>query len=278
MSFLTTHDGTTLFYKDWGAGQPVVFVHALGMTSASWDYTTPYLLARGIRCITYDQRGHGRSDDPGRGYDLDSMADDLHCLLERLDLRAVTLVAHSMGGLQIARYYTRNGHSDRVSKLVFMGSPDCLRKAPDNLEGLEDDQVRQALENVAADYPKWLDENVAAFFLPEIYGISEGMMRWAKDMMLQTAVPLFVRLQKMVFATDLRSEIGQIGIPAMVMHGDKDASIPFYCGERIARTIPGCILKAYKGAPHGLMFSLRDRINEDLVDFIHAVLTGNPTA
>lgn len=269
MPLLTTTDGTTLFYKDWGTGKPVVFVHGCAMTSAFWEYMMLHLNSEGLRCIAYDQRGHGRSDDPGSGYDFDTLADDLDSLLEHLDLRGVTLVGHSMGGGEILRYQTRYGHYGRVSKLVLIGTPDCLRLTADNPEGIPDSMFEEMLATtIAKDFPKWLDENVDAFYLPATFGVSDGMIRWTIDMMRTTPMRTVVDCQRQTFTVDLRNDVRKINIPTMVIHGDLDASIPFRCGKAIADSIPGSVFKAYPGAPHGIIITHAAQVNNDLAAFI----------
>jgi non-heme chloroperoxidase len=268
MPQFTTTDGTTLFYKDFGTGRPLVFVHAAGMDSTFWDYTIPFLLAQGLRCIAYDKRGHGRSDVPGDGYDFDTLAGDLHGLLEKLDLYDVTLIGHSMGGAEIIRYHTLYGSAGRLSRVVFIGTPDCVRQLPDHPAGATEDQIAQRLEEIANDYPRWLDENIDAFFLQETFGTSDALKDWAQGMMQRTPVHVFVTVNRTVLAADLRAEVRKIRLPALVIHGDKDASIPFSCGESIAAAIPGSIFKAYAGAPHGLNLALKDRVNRDLAEFV----------
>jgi non-heme chloroperoxidase len=270
MSLLTTTDGTTLFYKDWGTGKPVVFVHGAAMTSAFGEYIMLHLNSQGLRCIAYDQRGHGRSDDPGSGYNFDTLANDLHSLLETLGLQDVTLIGHSMGGGVIIRYQARYGHSGRVSKLCLIGTPDCLRKAADNPEGIEDSLFEEMLAaTIAKDFPKWLDDNVNPFYLPATFDVSDGIIRWTIDMMRTTPMRTVVDCQRETFRADLRNDVRQISIPTLVIHGDLDASIPFRCGKAIADTIPGSVFKAYPGAPHGIMITHADQVNNDLLSFIN---------
>lgn len=269
MSLLKTNDGTTLFYKDWGTGKPVVFVHACAMTSAFWEYIMLHLNSQGLRCIAYDQRGHGRSDDPGTGYDFDTLTDDLHSLLEQLDLRDVTLVGHSMGGGEVIHYQARYGHTGRVAKLALIGTPDCLRLTADNPEGIDSNLFEQILATtIAKDFPKWLDDNVDAFYLPATFGVSDGVIRWTVDMMRTTPMRTVVDCQRETFSVDLRNDVRQIKIPTLVIHGDMDASIPFRCGKAIAEAIPGSLFSHYPGAPHGLMITHADEVNKDLVSFI----------
>jgi non-heme chloroperoxidase len=176
MPFLETSDHAALFCKDWGTGKPVVFVHSWGTNSELWQYQMLYLCGQGLRCIAYDQRGHGRSSQPGDGYEYDTLADDLALLLEHLDLREVTLVGHSMGCGEIARYLARHG-SGRIARIVFIGTatPFPLKTA-DNPDGLDKALFANLWASWAKDFPKWLADNARPFFLPET---SQEMLQWA---------------------------------------------------------------------------------------------------
>jgi non-heme chloroperoxidase len=270
MPFIKTNDGTTLFYKDWGTGKPVVFIHGAGMNSTFWEYNMVALNSKGLRCIAYDRRSHGLSDDPGTGYDFDTLTDDLHSLLAQLDLRDVTLVAHSMGGGEIIRYQARYAKAGRVSKVVLIGVPDYLRKAADNPEGIDSELFEQNLATtLGKDFPQWLNDNVDPFYLPETFGISEGMKSWTIEMMRQMPLRAVLCCQRLTFETDLREEARQIRIPTLVIHGDKDVSIPFRCGQSFSKLIPGCLFKAYQGAPHGVTITHAEQVNHDLHSFIN---------
>lgn len=268
MSFITTNKGTRIFYKDWGTGKPVVFTHPWAMSSDFWGYILVYLQAQGIRCIALDRRGHGRSDDPGQGYDFDTLADDLEEFMEKLDLRDVTLVGYSSGGGEALRYQTRYGHLGRVSRLVLIGAPDCLVRTADNPDGVEAAIVNGVLDDIFTDFPQWLEDGVDAFYLPGKYGVSQGIIHWTIDMMLQTPMLAAMECQRNTLFTDFREDIRKVSIPTLVIHGNADASIPFRCGEAIARTIPGCQFRVYQDAPHGLIITHAEQIKADLLTFI----------
>ncbi len=268
MPYFTSKDDTSLYYTDWGKGQPLVFVHALAMNLTFWDYTIPFLNAQGYRCVAYDQRGHGKSDEPGKGYDLDTLAEDLHSLLRHLNLKDVILIGHSIGGMEIIRYHTLFGKEGLVSKLVLIGTPDCLMQQPDHPMGWTPELLETGLARIANDYPKWWEENIDAFYLPEVFNVSEGIKSWTRMIMFQTRLGIILDLNRKAFHTDARKEVRQIKLPTLVMHGDKDASIPFWCGESIAGAIPSSIFKAYPGAAHGMIISIKEQINKDLLAFI----------
>jgi non-heme chloroperoxidase len=266
MPFLETRDRATLFYKDWGAGKSVVFVHSWALNSDMWQYQMLHLSGQGLRCVAYDQRGHGRSSQPGYGYDFDTLADDLASLLEQLDLREVTLIGHSMGCGEIVRYLSRHG-SGRVARAVFIGTatPFSL-KTPDNPDGIDRATFDKLRAPLAKDFPKWLGDNARPFFVPET---SPEMVQWVVGMCLQASLKALLDWHKASTETDFRAELPGISVPTLIIHGDADVSEPIeQRGRRTAQLIPGSQFKLYEGAPHGLMFTHTDRLNGDLLAFI----------
>lgn len=258
-------DGTQLFCRDWGAGNPVVFVHSWALHSDMWQYQMADLTARGLRCVAYDRRGHGRSDQPGGGYDCDTLADDLAAIIEALDLHDVVLVGHSMGACEVVRYLTRHG-SGRIAGAVLVApvTPFLLRTA-DNPHGI-DEQMFEALRAIwSRDFPKWIANNMAPFFTPET---SPETMRWLADMLLQCPLKIAIDCQRMFTTTDFRAEMKEIGVPVLVVHGDADVSAPVdLTGRPTAALIPDAAFELYEGAPHGLFVTHMDRLNDDLHDF-----------
>ena len=264
--FIETRDGAALFYKEWGAGAPVLFVHSWSLHSQLWQYQMIGLASRGFRCIAYDQRGHGRSSDPGRGYDYDALADDLAQVIEKLDLHNVTLIGHSMGCGEIARYVTRHG-SSRVSRAVFVSpSLPFAMKTPDNPDGVDESVLERVRSEWEKDFPKWLRENARPFF---VANTSEQMIDWTITMCMQASLKALIDCNRAVTQTDFRQELAQFQVPTLLIHGDADVSAPLaFTGRRTAQLIPGCQLKIYEGAPHGLMFTHIDRLNADLLSFL----------
>ena len=178
MSFITTNDGAQLYWSEWGAGAPVLFLSSLGCASRMWDYQMAALADEGFRCIGFDRRGHGHSDQPASGYDFDTFADDVATLVDDLDLKGLTLIAHSMAGGEAVRYLTRHG-SQRVARLVLLApTTPMLLKTPDNPNGLAMEGFEALWAGWRRDYPKWIDDNLAPFFIPET---SPAMMRWGRD-------------------------------------------------------------------------------------------------
>jgi non-heme chloroperoxidase len=266
--FIETSDGIKLAYTDWGAGKPVVFIHAWALPSAMWDYQIGALSEQGLRCIAYDRRGHGRSSKPGGGYDCDTLADDLSALLTQLDLHGVTLVSHSFGSAEVVRYLTRHG-AGRIEKIVLI-APAALpfvMKTSDNPNGIPAEQLEFFRARVLqSDFPKWLEDGKKAFFVTDT---SPSLQDWIKELMLTTPLPVAIETNRQITSTDFRKELPGITVPTLIIHGDKDVSAPIdMTGRPTAALIPNARFKIYEGAPHGLFLTHKDRLNADLLSFI----------
>lgn len=268
MSFIQTKDSTRLFYQDWGTGKPLVFLHAWAMSADMWEYHMLHFTDLGMRCMAYDRRGHGRSDRPGYGYHYDQYADDLQTLLEHLDLRDITLIGHSMGCGELIRYLSRHG-SERVSRIILIApAAPYLLKTDDNPEGIDNSLLEANRKAIRSDFPKWLADNGDAFYLPHKLPVSEGIMQWTINMILQTSLKAAIDGTHQTFETDFRIELQDISVPALVIHGNADASIPVHYGRMTAGLIPQCAYKEYEGAPHGIFFTHMDGLNADILKFI----------
>ncbi|XXY45785.1 alpha/beta hydrolase [Sorangium sp. So ce269] len=263
--FIATQDGALLFHRDWGAGKPVLFLSGWALSSEMWGYLMLDLADNGLRCVAYDRRGHGRSSDPGRGYDHDTLADDLAAVLEQLDLREVTLVGHSMSGGEIVRYLSRHGDR-RISRVAFLAptTPMILRAA-DNPDGLDPHLVEQVRAAIRADYQGWLADNAPPFFVDET---SPAMREWVQSLMFQCSMKAAIDCNRAMAEADFRDELRRIKVPTLVIHGDRDASAPLaLTGEKTAALVPGSRLIVYEGAPHGLFVTHRERLGRDLLAF-----------
>jgi non-heme chloroperoxidase len=263
---IVTRDGTSLFHKDWGSGRPIVFVSSWGLNADMWAYQMVALSGPQVRCIAFDRRSHGRSDDPGRGYDYDTLADDLATVIEQLDLNEITLIGHSMGAGEIVRYLSRHG-SSRVARVVLLAptTPQLL-KTPDNPEGIDKAIFEQVRATWRKDFPRWLMDNARPFFVSET---STEMMQWVAGMLLQSSLKALIELNVQTTETDFRAELRRVTVPALIIHGDHDVSAPLgLTGRRTAQLIPGSRLTVYEGAPHGLMFTHMERLNADLLAFV----------
>lgn len=264
--FIETADGTSLFYSDWGSGQPVVFLAAWCLNSSAWDYQTNYLTSQGIRCVAYDRRGHGRSSRPGSGYDFDTLSDDLATVLEQLDLQQVTLVAHSMGAGEAVRYLTRHG-SGRIRKLVLVAPiTPFLMKTADNPDGIDKTIFARGRAALSKDFPKVLWDNWPPFFVADT---PREMMEWAASLMLQCPLKVAIDCNQSFTETDFRPDLKVVTTPTLIIQGTADASAPIdITGRKTTKLIKGSVFKVYEGAPHGLIFTHTDRLNGDLLEFI----------
>lgn len=279
MPFVQTDDDVSLFFRDWGEGEPVVFCAAWALSSIAWQYQMISVVDRGRRAVAYDRRGHGRSDDPGHGYDYDTLADDLARVVERLDLRGVTLVAHSMGSGDAVRYLTRHGDS-RVARLVLLApTTPFVLKTPDNQHGVDGELFAERRDEWRRDFGRWILENEGPYFGDGRPGceVSSLLRDWTKADMLGTTLQAAIEFQCSAVETDFRAELATLSLPTLIVQGDADASAPLpLTGIRTAEFLPNCRLRVYENAPHGLYLTHREKFNADLLAFIedHAAATA----
>jgi non-heme chloroperoxidase len=271
MTTITTRDGTEIFYKDWGEGQPVVFSHGWPLSSDAWEDQMFFLASRGYRCIAHNRRGHGRSQQTWHGNDLDTYADDLADLVQALDLRDAVHVGHSTGGGEVARYIGRHGTS-RVAKAVLVSAipPFMLRTDtnPTSLPKEDFDRVRAA---VLADRTQFWRDLSLSFFGYNRSGaeVSEGVREQFVSLCMMTGFPASYLGIKAWSETDLTEDLKRIDVPTLVLHGDDDQLVPIANSAlRSAKIIPEATLKIYEGGSHGIAATHKDRLNRDLLAFI----------
>src|SRR5438067_10997918 len=273
MASIETRDGTEIFYKDWGEGRPVVLSHGWPLNADAWDEQLFFLASNGYRAIAHDRRGHGRSSQPWNGNDMDTYADDLATLIERLELKGIVLVGHSTGGGEVTRYIGRHGTA-RVSKAILVGAiPPLMLKSASNPEGIPLEAFDQIRAGLAADRSQFYEDLSAQFFgynrpgAKESPGIRDAF--WAQSM--QAGFKGAYDCVKQFSESDFNGDLKKFDVPTLVIHGEDDQIVPLSVGgQRSSKLIKGAKLKVYPGAPHGLFATHRQQFNADILAFIRS--------
>ena len=271
MATITTTDGTEIFYKDWGSGQPVVFSHGWPLNADAWDEQLFLVASNGFRAVAHDRRGHGRSGQPWTGNEMDTYADDLAQLVEALDLNDAILVGHSTGGGEVTRYIGRHGTA-RVAKAVLVGAiPPLMLKTDANPDGTPIEAFDEIRAGVAADRSQFYKDLSAPFYGANRPGstVSQGtrdaFWLWSMQVGFKGAFDCI----KAFSETDLTQDLQRIDVPTLIIHGDDDQIVPIGASaQRSSQLVKDSTLKVYPGAPHGLFATHRDEFNADLLAFI----------
>ena len=269
--YVTTKDGTKIYYKDWGSGPPVVFSHGWPLSSDAFEDQMFFLASKGYRCIAHDRRGHGRSSQPWDGNDMDHYADDLATLVEALDLQNAVHVGHSTGGGEVARYIGRHG-TKRVAKAVLIGAvPPLMLKTADNPAGTPIEAFDQIRAGVVADRSKFWRDLAVPFYGFNRPGakVSEGLKDsfWLQGMLCGFPASYFC--VKAFSETNQTEDLKKFDVPTLILHGDDDQIVPIAASAMLSsKLIKNAKLKVYKGAPHGMCSTLKDEVNADLLAFL----------
>lgn len=269
-----------LFYTDWGTGAPVVLIHGWPLDHQMWEYQAVFLAKQGLRVITYDRRGFGKSSHPWSGYDYDTLADDLKVVLDGLDLQNVTLVGFSMGGGEVARYMSRHGGA-RVAKVAFVSAvTPFLLKTADNPDGVDQATFDQMLDGLNKDRADFLSH-----FGPQFYGrgtlgvgaaVSAAELQWTQTMAMLGSPKATLDCVLSWSATDFRGDVAGITVPSLIVHGDSDKTVPqAVSADKTAKLLPGARYLVYEGEGHGLHLTAKDRLNADLLAFVGAPATAS---
>ncbi|MQY04267.1 alpha/beta fold hydrolase [Actinomadura macrotermitis] len=268
--YFETADGTRLAYEDHGQGAPILFLASWVLNADMWEYQIPFFVENGYRCIALDRRGHGRSDRPRDGYDLDTSADDIAALLEHLDLRDVTLVGHSMGGAEAARYLARHGE-ERIARVALVSATvPFLKLTDDNPGGLPEFALQAVLKQWREDRPHWFTRQKQIWFATHLGNqVSESQIELTLQQCLSASPWATAQYFQSGYHTDHRPGLAKISVPALVVHGAADASAPVaLTGRRTAELVPGAVYKEYPTGGHGLYITHKHQLNDDLLEFI----------
>ena len=271
MSFVTTKDGTQIYYKDWGQGQPIVFSHGWPLTADAFEDQMFFLAQNGYRCIAHDRRGHGRSGQSWDGNDMDTYADDLATLVESLDLKNAIHVGHSTGGGEVTRYIGRHGTA-RVDKIVLISAvPPLLLKTEANPNGLSLELLDQIRGGIQADRAQFMNDFSIPFFGYNRPGakVSQGVLDSFRLQAMLGGLPNIYFCVKAFGETDFTEDLKRFDVPTLIMHGDDDQVVPIGITALVSsKIVKGATLKIYPGLPHGMCSTHKDLINTDLLEFI----------
>jgi pimeloyl-ACP methyl ester carboxylesterase len=277
MTYVKTRDDVKLYVKDWGSGRPVILVHGWPLSADSFDDLSMAIAGAGMRAIAYDRRGFGRSGQPWSGYDYDSLADDLAAVIEQTGARDATLVGFSMGGGEVARYLSRHEGRNVQQAVLISSVVPYLLKTDTNPEGVEQSTFDEMTAGVSTDR--------AAFwttFFKQFYGVglvshpvSDELLAWSATIAMQASLKATLACAKAFSTTDFRGDLAAFKVPTLVIHGTKDKTVPIDASGRAAAAgISGSTLLEYDGAPHGLIATHKQKVAEDVLQFLRGAVAG----
>jgi non-heme chloroperoxidase len=277
MSTITTKDGTEIYYKDWGKGPVVTFSHGWPLNADAWDAQMLFFAQQGFRTIAHDRRGHGRSSQASTGNDMDTYADDLETLFEALDLHGITMVAHSTGGGEVARYIGRHGTRRVAAAVLISAVPPLLVRSPSNPDGLPLELFDGFRAGLARDRGQLYREFAALFYGTNRPGaqVSQPLLDQLWRLCMQTGLKNSYECVKAFSETDFREDLKKFDVPTLVLHGEDDQVVPIdISGRKTAKLVAGAQAIFYPAAPHGITDTHQDQVNADLLTFLRRPRTG----
>ncbi|WP_035673779.1 alpha/beta fold hydrolase [Flavobacterium sp. 83] len=271
--YIVTATNVKLYVKDYGTGKPVILIHGWPLSNEMWEYQIDTLVHNNFRVITYDRRGFGKSSQPWNGYDYDTLADDLKAIIDQLDLKEVTLVGFSMGGGEVVRYFSRHGGKG-VSKAVLISSVTPFQlKTDSNPDGVPQEKYDAMAEQIKDDRIGFLDSFGKTFFGVSFISkpISSPLLDYYRMLCSLASPRATIECAKSFSSTDFRSEMASVNVPTLIIHGDEDKTVPIEITSEIAtKLIPDNKFIIYEGAPHGLFYIEKDKLNKDLLEFLNS--------
>jgi non-heme chloroperoxidase len=271
VSTITTKDGTEIYYKDWGAGRPIVFSHGWPLSADAWEDAMFSFASRGYRCIAADRRGHGRSSQPWTGNDMDTYSDDLATLVDHLDVKNAVFIGHSTGGGEVARYLGRHGTSRAAGAILVSDISPLMLKTPNNPQGTPIEVFDGIRAGVAGDRPQYFADLSGPFYGANRTGatVSQGLRDFFVMQGMMAGFPAAYFCVKVFSETDLTEDLKKIDVPTLIVHGSDDQIVPIAASALVSsKIVKNNTLKVYEGAPHGLPSTLKERLNADMFAFV----------
>ncbi len=274
MGNITVSDGTTIYYKDWGSGQPIVFSHGWPLSADAWEDAMFFFASRGYRCIAADRRGHGRSSQPWTGNDMDTYSDDLAALVNMLDVKNAIFIGHSTGGGEVVRYLGRHGTKRAAGAILVSDISPLMLKTAGNPQGTPIEVFDGIRAGVAGDRPQYFKDLSGPFYGANRAGasVSQGLRDSFVTQGMMAGFPAAYFCVKVFSETDLTGDLKKIDVPTLIVHGSDDQIVPIAASALLSsKIVKNATLKVYDGAPHGLPSTLKDRLNADMLEFITSI-------
>lgn len=272
-NFIETAHGVHLFYRDYGSGNPVILIHGWPMSNELFEYQIEALVNAGNRVVAYDRRGFGRSSHPWNGYDYDTLTDDLAAIIEKLQLSNITLVGFSMGGGEVVRYFSRHGGKGVIKAVLISAVPPFLLKTDDNPDGVPQEVFDGMAKGIKEDRIQFLDDFGKDFFGVGLLNkpLSTPLLENYRNLCAVASPRATLQCAVSFSTTDFRDDLPKVNVPTLIIHGDADKTVPIeISGAKSAKAIANAQYIVYEGAPHGLFYTEKDRLNKDLISFLNS--------